>query len=116
MNQELDETKKELLQGMLRYIEDDDDPPYTSSDVEECGAILDQFISEVMESEEKGNFDWVKSKVKELILVLNAFNEKHKRTIIETDQREGIYDLISKVMEGAGHHVSEDITEEWREW
>ena len=47
---------------------------------------------------------------------LNEFNEKHDYSIIETDQREGIGDLIDHVIQQSGHSVTEDITEEWREW
>lgn len=116
MNAEIEATKKDVLYWMLEFIEDDDEPPYSKSDVEECGAILSSFIEAVERSDEKADFQWVKSKVKELVLVLNDFNEKHDHTIIETDQRESICDLISQVIVNAGHQVAEDITEEWREW
>lgn len=116
MSSTIDAKKKEILYWMSEYIKNHHNPPYTSNDVCDCGVMLDLFIKDVAHSAHMSDFDWVKLKVRELVLSLNAFNEKHNHTIIETDQREGICELIDQVIENAGHTVSDDITEEWREW
>ena len=116
MNTEIEATKKNILHCMQEFIEDDDEAPYTSSDVEECRAKLSNFADAVANSAEKSDLEWVKSKVKSLVLALNDFNEKHDHKIIEPDQRKGICELISQVITGAGHQVTGDITEEWRKW
>ena len=116
MNTEIEATKKDILHWMREFIEDDDEATYTSSDVEECRAKLSNFADAVANSAEKSDFELVKSKVKALVLALNDFNEKHDHKIIETGQGEGICEFISQVITGAGHQVTEDITEEWREW
>lgn len=116
MNSNIEETKKRLLYWMIDFILDDDDPSYTKEDVAECDSIITNFISEVDNSSKKSDYSWVVSKVKTLVLLLNAFNEKHDYTIIETDQREDICALIALVIENAGHKINHDITEEWREW
>ena len=45
MNQLYDQ----ILEGMLDFIDGDDDADYTSSDVEICGSLLSKFISSVPE-------------------------------------------------------------------
>ena len=117
MNNKIEATKKDILYWMFEYIKDDDNPPYTESDVHNCDNILKKFISAVDDSFQSSDFEWVKVQVKEFVLTLNAFNEKHDYSIIETDQREGICELIDEVIKFAGHNIiNEDITEEWREW
>lgn len=116
MNSEIEATRQRISYWMLEYIKDNDDPPYTSADVDECYDMLGSFIEGVVNSDRKTDFDWIASEVKKLVLALNEFNEKNDHTIIETDQREGICALIDQVITCAGHSATEDITEEWREW
>ncbi len=94
MNTKIEDTKRHLLHWMIEYIKDDENPPYTKKDVAECDTILTKFISEVDASPKKADYKWVVSKVKELVLTLNSFNEKHDCSIIETDQREDICALM----------------------
>ena len=116
MSSTIEAKKDHILYWMMEYIRDSDNPPYKDYDVHECGAILDNFIELVSGSSSNSDFEWVTSKVQELVLTLNRFNEKHDHSIIETDQREGICKLVGMVIAEAGHQVDEDITEEWREW
>ena len=115
MSSAIDAKKEEILYWMLEFIKDNNDPPYTEQDISECSLMLDHFIKDVAHSAHKSDFDQVKIKVREMVLSLNAFNEKHNHTIIETDQREGICELVDQVIENARHKVIDDITEEWRE-
>ena len=116
MNLAIEAQRKKISYWMLEYIKDNDEPPYTSLDVDECNTILGKFIESVSFSDNKSDLEWVKSEVKGLVIALNEFNEKNDHTVIETDQREGICALINQVMVYAGHSVTDDITEEWREW
>ena len=54
--------------------------------------------------------------VKDTILALNALNETCEHSLIETDQREEICDLIIKAALSVGVGNGDDITEEWRDW
>lgn len=120
MNTEINALKQQTLDSMLRYmeyfIEDEETPPYTEADVEECNRLLTAFINDAETSTHKKDTDWITERVKTLVLALNEFNEAHDCSIIETDQREDLCALIDAVMQAAGHDVNEDITEEWREW
>lgn len=103
----------QILEGMLDFIDGDDDADYTSSDVEICGSLLSKFISSVPEgiSQDKAMVE-----VKTLVLALNELNEQCDFSLIETDQREGICELIFQTLASAGVEFDEDVTEEWREW
>lgn len=116
MKSKIEETKKGILHWMAEYTEDDDEPSYTLADVSECDEILTNIISAVCESPDKENYESNIAQVKNLALDLNDFNEKHCHEIIETDQREGICELIVLVIESTGHACDGDITEEWRKW
>ena len=74
MNTEIEATKRDILHWMLEMI-DDDGSPYTSSDVEECGTRLGNFVDVIANSDEQTDFERVKSRVKALVLALNDFNE-----------------------------------------
>ena len=55
--------------------------------------------------------------VKNLVLALNRLNEKTDYSLIETDARECIWEIIqSSAVECGLREASEDVTEEWREW
>jgi hypothetical protein len=50
------------------------------------------------------------------ILDLNGLNEQGEFSLIETDQREALCQLILTAATRAGLDTDEDVTEEWREW
>ena len=62
----------------------------------------------------KGDDVKVMAAVKSLILYLNQINEEHE--LIETDEREMLYDFINEGATLAGLDSDEDITGEWRDW
>jgi hypothetical protein len=64
MNDKIETTKKDILHWMIEFIEDDDEPPYRKSDVEECDSMLSDFIVAVARSEEKSNFQWWSQRLK----------------------------------------------------
>jgi hypothetical protein len=54
--------------------------------------------------------------VKDLVLKLNALNDRCQGSLIETDQREDICELIESSLTQASIPFEGDVTEEWREW
>lgn len=55
--------------------------------------------------------------VKSTILKLNDLNEKCNFSLIETNEREQIAEIVILVGNKMGYNsIKEDITEEWREW
>ena len=113
---QLEEQKKEILHWMYDFIEGEEDSDYSKSDVLECDHLLTNFISDTMTSSNRYELDWISIQIKELVLKLNELNERCDECLIETDQREGICELIFTVMSKCGHSIDSDITEEWREW
>jgi hypothetical protein len=117
---QLDALKISLLEDMREYMEDvaadGDEPDYSEADIGKCESILDTFLTKVR-SAKSGDTEFVMGAVKEVVLALNELNEGCNHSLIETDQREQICDLIiqSAAAVGVGDG-DEDITEEWREW
>ena len=55
--------------------------------------------------------------VKEVVIALNKLNAKTDYSIIETMEREAIWEIIqTSAVECGLSNPSDDITEEWREW
>lgn len=113
-NKEIEEVKTRLLQGMLEFIEDDDNACYSSDEVDQCDSILKDFLSNSGKLADKKAFT---KEVRRTVLALNDLNESVDCSIIETDQREDICEILicSGFLLGF-NKKDEDITEEWREW
>ena len=55
--------------------------------------------------------------VKKLVLALNKLNEKTDYCLLETEERESIWEIIqNSAVECGLVNPEDDITEEWREW
>lgn len=103
-----------LKEGMLAFIEDDNDAPYSKVEVDTCMDILTKYL---MDIDKTANKDEAMKIVEGTVLALNALNKKCDFSLIETDQREDICDIIIQAGHEKGYNeLSEDITEEWREW
>lgn len=116
---DLPQLKLELLDGMRTYMHDvlgdGGDPGYTEVDVARCEAILDTFLAR-MGAIGTDDATSVMAAVKDAVLALNALNESCDHSLIETDQREMICELIIQAAAASGLGSGEDITEPWRAW
>ena len=102
-----------LKTGMIEYIEPGE-TEYTEKDVEKCMKLIDTFLTELAQTENKENGMKVVEKV---VLKLNELNEICEYELIETDQREQLAEIIIMAGNLKGYNEKdEDITEEWREW
>jgi len=112
-NIEIQNALESLKTGMIEYIELGA-PEYSEKDVEECMNLIDIFLQDIALSENKENGMKI---VEKLVIQLNDLNEKCDHTLIETDQRERIADIIILAGHLKGYNErEEDISEEWREW
>lgn len=103
-----------LEASMLDDIRDEGPHNYTPAEVKSCMSILDDFLSkmDLAASPPEGL-----AIVEKSVLALNNLNESCGHSLIKTDQREDIVELMIL----AGHlkgfnERHEDITEDWRDW
>ena len=117
---ELRHIKERVLEGMLSYMKREDGEAdfndYSQEDVERCASILDRYMSSVLDPSIHGESGSIMAAVKSAVLELNDLNEQCEHSLIETDQREDICELIINAASLAGLDGNADITEEWREW
>jgi hypothetical protein len=130
MNQEILELKRKAIDGMVDYMkyggaEDENDPEYdpefdagyTQKHVDRCQAIIDEFLDSLEKAPEAQKNEYILAAAKKIVLKLNKLNEKCDFSLIGTDQREDLCELIISAARHAGLESSVyDITEEWRDW
>ena len=130
MNQEILELKQKTIDEMVNYMkyggaEDENDPEYdpefdagyTQKHVYRCLAIIDEFLDSLEKTPEAQKNEYILAAVKKTVLMLNELNEECDYSLIETDQREDLCELIIFAAGHAGFESSVyDITEEWRDW
>ncbi|MFD1298604.1 hypothetical protein ACFQ4Q_18430 [Lysobacter gummosus] len=113
------ELKSEILDGMRSYREDlaqdGADAGYSDGEIDECERIIDRFLDAIVAAQ--GDRVAGRAAIKQAVLALNALNARCGYTLIETDQREGLCELILGAAAQAGAvQGEEDVTEQWREW
>ena len=113
------ELKSEILDGMRCYMDDlrgdGADPGYAERDIDACEAIVDRYLEAARDA--AGQPAQVRIALKTAVLALNALNARCGYTLIETEQREGLCDLLLGAAAEAGlGSGEEDLTEAWREW
>lgn len=87
---------------------------YSQKDIDYCISLLKDYVFEVFKAKSKKQ---ALSLVKTTVLRLNDLNEKCDHSLIETNEREQIAEIIILTGHKKGYNtLDEDITEEWREW
>ena len=104
---------------MLQYMEffdDEDECPFTKEDVAKCERILSDYLDSLMALSSPTD-QAIMHCVQDVVLALNKLNEDTDYAMIETEERENIWELIQTSAVDCGlQNPAEDITEEWREW
>lgn len=112
-NQHIDQLILDLNANMTAYLKEFD-PSYTQQDIDECISTLTGYTTQISATQSKSEGMEI---VKSTVLTLNDLNEKCDYSLIETDEREKIAEIIIIGGSEMGYNASdEDITEEWREW
>ncbi|MBV8327824.1 hypothetical protein [Chryseobacterium sp.] len=112
-NQHIDFLILDLKKNMEDYM-NDADPSYTQADIDECASILIDYAINMLATKSKEDGMEI---VKSTVLKLNTLNEKCDYSLIETNEREQIAEIIILTGSELGYNtVNEDVTEEWREW
>ena len=116
---DLQQLKNDLLAGMREYLADfldgGGDAGYNGADIGDCGRILDAYLDRVA-SAEPGDDAAVRAAVQEAVVALNVLNARCGGSLIGTDQREQLLELIQGAAQAADVGSGEDLTQAWREW
>ena len=106
-----------ILDPMLEFMADcGDDADFTKEDVAKCGEILTHYL-ESLAALSCPTDEQIMECVKEAVLALNDRNEAADYCLIETEERQSIWELIqTSAVECGLQDPADDITEQWREW
>jgi hypothetical protein len=110
--------KKNFLKEWKKALKEEGDSlGFTIEDVDKCASVLDEYIDKLQSYNGKATNEEIMECVKEVVLSLNELNKKTDENLIETMEREELYEFIQQAAKLAGLETDEtDITEEWREW
>ena len=108
-----------VIGGMISYMgffDEDEECPFTKEDVAKCEKILSNYLESLNALANPTNTE-IMDCVQKTVLALNQLNEDTDYSMIETDERENICELIQSSAVACGlQNPADDITEEWREW
>ena len=123
------EIKAATIEGMVSYMKfggaesegDPDydptfDPGYTQKHVDDCAKIIDAYLDALERMRGTREDQMILSEAKRAVLSLNVLNDECDGSLIETDQREQICELMIVAAKYAGLAFDGDFTEDWREW
>ncbi len=116
VNQYKEQAEQTILEPMRAYMEEWEDCGYTAEYIVACKRRLFAYLEELAALASPTN-DEIMTLVKTLVLLLNELNEETDYSLIETDAREALCDLIQTSAIDCGlTDYDDDITGEWREW
>ena len=101
---------------MTKFMNDYEDCGFTQKDIAKCETLILEYLVALESIIEPTNKEIMKH-VKKLVLALNKLNEKTDYCLLETEERESIWEIIqNSAVECGLTNPEDDITEEWREW
>ncbi len=101
---------------MTEFMKGWEDCDFTQKDISQCESLILEYLAALEGITEPSNKEIMKH-VKKLVLALNKLNEKTDYSLIETEEREAIWEIIqNSAVECGLSDPEDDITEEWREW
>ncbi len=105
-----------VIEPLIFFMEGWDDCNYTTDDVDACKSLIYTYLEALAAMTEPSD-EAIMEQVKTLVLALNDLNEKADYSLIETEAREAIWEVIQTSAVACGlKEYGDDITEEWREW
>ena len=109
-------TTEIVIKPMIDFIEEWGGDGYTTEDVQKCEALIHHYLDNLADMTCVTD-EAIMEQVKVLVLALNDLNEATDYSLIETDAREAIWEVIQTSAVDRGlQDVPDDVTEEWREW
>lgn len=108
--------QSKVIIPFLEYVNKDEDCGYTKKDIKKCETLLLKYLTALNNIKNPSDIKIMK-RVKSLVLALNKLNEKTDYCLIETEEREEIWEIIQNSAVACGlTNPEDDITGEWREW
>lgn len=105
-----------VIAPMTEFMKEYDDCGFEQKHIEKCEALMLEYLS-ALENITNPTNEKIMKHVKTLVLALNDLNENADYCLLETEERESIWEIIQTSAVACGLVDSEDdITEEWREW
>lgn len=109
-------TMETVIAPMLDLIREYGAEDYTRADVRKCKRIIYRYLSALSSIKNVTN-EKIMEQVKTVVIALNELNESVDYALIETGEREAIYEIIQYSAIDCGlTDAPDDITEEWRDW
>lgn len=110
------EAVDEIADEMKMFIEDED-CGFTKKDIKACQKLLYDYIDALDKISAAPSDTLIMEQVKIVVEALNRLNEKTDYALVETEEREMIWEVIQGGAVDCGlQEVTDDITEEWRDW
>lgn len=108
--------KTTVIVPMIEYAADEHDCGFSKKDIAKCEEIILGYLS-ALDGIKKPDNRKIMREVKAVVIALNKLNKKTKYSLIETMEREAIWEIIqSSAVERGLTNPVDDITEKWREW
>lgn len=110
------QVKENVVAAMLDYMLEEEDCGYSKKDVKKCECLLLEYLDKLSNITNPTD-ELIMEQVKNVVIALNKLNDKTDYSLIETDAREEIWQIIQgSAVECGLSSSNEDVTEEWREW
>ena len=110
------QVRETVIAELISYMQEDEDRGYGKRHITACEKLLRKYLDKLGHMKSVSD-EAVMQEVKKVVLSLNRLNEKTEYSLIETDARESIWEIIQNSAVARGlKDVPDDVTEEWREW
>ena len=103
----------QLLRDVRRYVADATLKNTSKADVETMKKILEDYLASIFGNKKKLKI--LRAATKEAVKKLNKLDERTDHELIETDEREALYQFFSDAASYIGYNLDEEI-DNWREW
>lgn len=111
-----DKTTETIVRPMIEFIEEWGAVGYTREDAQTCGALIFTYLDALSGMDAPTN-EAIMEQIKILVLALNDLNKATDYSLIETEAREAIWEVIQTSAVACGlQDAPDDVTEEWRDW
>lgn len=111
-----EKTAETVITPMIEYQQEIEDEGYTRAHIDRCEALIHAYLEALDELEDPTD-EAIMAQVEILVLALNDLNEETDYAMIETVEREAIWEVTQEAAVAAGlREIPDDVTEQWRDW